>query len=142
MKDDACKATPHGQMSSYPHDSRTNLGYTYSLDKLSCVREFYFIHITFAYLVVLSGIACLLTRRWAREWHAMFGRAYIVSMLWCMATSLLVHNSGLPVAVLICFLFVLVGMTAGWGCAKLHQHFMHEAVIEATQRALQQNANL
>ena len=65
-------------------------------------------HIIFAYLVVLSGIACFVTRLHpaTRPWHALLGRTYIVCMLWCMATSLLIHNSGLPIAVCINFLFV------------------------------------
>jgi hypothetical protein len=144
-EDNACNITADGERGpSYPHDSRTNLDYTYSLDKLSCVRQFYFIHITFAYLVVLSGLACFLTRLHPplRKWHALFGRAYIVCMLWCMATSLLVHNTGLPVAVLICFVFVLAGMTAGWACIKVHQHTLQEAAMEAVQATLGTNRGI
>ena len=135
--DSACDDTAVAQ-SGYPHDSRDSVDYTYSLDKLSCVRQFYFIHMTFAYLVVLSGIACFLTRLFpeTRKWHAFFGRTYIICMLWCMATSLLIHNTGLPVGVLISFLFVLTGLTVGWGCVKLHQFYMHNQVIETVQEAL------
>jgi hypothetical protein len=124
--------------SSYPYDSRISLDYTYSMDKLSCVRELYFIHITFAYLVVLSGIACFTARLYPpiRQYHALFGRAYIVCMLWCMASSLLVHNTGLPVGVLISFFIVLFGLTAGWVCAKLHQNSIHASVLETVQKVL------
>ena len=133
--DDFACDTVFGEPEGYPYDTRMNLNYTYSLDKLSCVREAYFVHVTFAYLVVFSGIACFVSRldRRTYQWHAVCGRLYIVCMLWCMATSLLVHNSGLPVAVLICFLFVLVGLTAGWFCIKLHQGWMQGQVVAAVQ---------
>ena len=110
----AAAAALHG----YPYDSRATLDYTYTLDRLSCVRQMYFIHVTFAYLVVFLGIACMLCRihdAW-HKWHALFGRMYILCMLWCMGTSLLIHNVGLPVGVLISFLFVLVGLSIGWAC--------------------------
>ena len=141
--DSACDDTANAQ-SGYPHDSRISLDYTYSLDKLSCVRQFYFIHMTFAYLVVLSGIACFLTRLFpeTRKWHALFGRTYIICMLWCMATSLLIHNTGLPVGVLISFLFVLTGLTVGWGCVKLHQYYMHNQVIETVQEVIQRGGTV
>jgi len=137
MTDSACEgvALPTLITREYPKATRISLDYTYSLDKLSCVRQFYFIHLTFAYLVVLSGLACFTARLYPplRSWHALFGRSYIVCMLWCMATSLLVHNTGLPVAVLVCFLFVLLGLTLGWTCIKLHQQFLERAVVERVQ---------
>ena len=46
------------------------------------------------------------------------------------------HNSGLPIAVCISFLFVLLGLTLGWGCVKLHQHFMHEQILDEVQQKL------
>ena len=109
--------------SGYPDDTMTNTRYTYQLDKISCVRDVWFAHITFAYLIVLSGVGCLVTRcvdkyKWM---HIYFGRLYIIFMLWCMVTSLLVHNSGLPIAVLISFLWVIGGLTLGWIIIKLHQ---------------------
>jgi hypothetical protein len=135
-------ANTNTTVSGYPDDTRTSLDYTYTLDKLSCVRHFYFIHVTFAYLVVLAGFACLAARVCPplRAWHALFGRLYILLMLWCMATSLLVHNSGLPVAVLVCFLFVLLGITLGWGCIKLHQQRMQERVLDMVQAILKEAA--
>jgi hypothetical protein len=79
-----------------------------------------------------------------REWHAVFGRTYIVCMLWCMATSLLLHNTGLPVGVLISFFIVLFGLTAGWVCVKLHQHYVQQRVIVTVQSVLEKTgqANL
>ncbi len=49
-------------------------------------------------------------------------------MLWCMGTSLVIHNTGLPVAVLLSFLWVLGGLTFGWILIKKHQSIIeHEA---------------
>ena len=125
--------------SGYPDDSMTNSRYTYQLDKLSCVRDVWFAHVTFAYLIVLSGIGCLVTRcvdkyRWM---HVYFGRLYIIFMLWCMATSLVVHNSGLPIAVLISFLWVVGGLTLGWIIIKLHQLQMEKRVAELMNKKLE-----
>jgi hypothetical protein len=142
--DSACSpnTNPTAVPSEYPYDTRLSLDYTYSLDKLSCVRQIYFLHLTFAYLVVLSGIACFAARAIPSlfPYHALFGRTYILCMLWCMATSLLVHNSGLPVAVLVSFLFVLGGLTVGWGCVKMHQYFFLREVIGRMQERMRGRA--
>ena len=116
----------------YPHDTRHSLEYTYSLDRLSCVRQAYFVHITLAYLVFLSGLACIIARLVPslHQWHAMFGRLYILCMLWCMATSLLAHNVGLPVGVLVSFFIVLMGLSLGWVCIKVHQEHMRQKIVE------------
>jgi hypothetical protein len=139
MTDSACASAASSSTAlEYPKSTRVSLDYTYSLDKLSCVRQFYFIHLTFAYLVVLSGLACFAARLYPplHSWHAFFGRSYVVCMLWCMATSLLVHNSGLPVAVLVCFLFVLLGLTLGWVCIRIHQQCMEHAVMKVVQEKI------
>jgi hypothetical protein len=135
MTNNACVSTASSTSLEYPKSTRVSLDYTYSLDKLSCVRQFYFIHVTLAYLVVLSGLACFAARLYSplHSWHAFFGRTYVVCMLWCMATSLVVHNTGLPVAVLVGFLFVLLGLTLGWACIKLHQQAMERKVFEEVQ---------
>jgi hypothetical protein len=68
--------------------------------------------------------------------HVYFGRLYIIFMLWCVVTSLLAHNSGLPVAVLVSFLWVIGGLTAGWVVIKLHQLQMEGRVAEVMDRKL------
>ena len=105
----------------FPNDTMTNPQYTYSLNKVSCIRDAWFVHVTFAFLVVLSGIGCLMTRIVYKKLHVYFGRLYIICMLWCMGTSLVIHNTGLPIAVLTSFVWVLGGLTAGWILIKLHQ---------------------
>jgi hypothetical protein len=91
----------------------------------------YFIHVTLAYLVVLCGTMCLVCRVIWHPYHAMFGRLYIVCMLWCMGTSLLIHNTGLPAAVLVSFVWVVGGITVGWFLIKEHQN---RALIEMVNR--------
>ena len=129
--------------SSYPDDTMTNLKYTYQLDKISCIKEMWYIHITLAYTVIASGVCCLSTRIIYKWSHVYFGRLYIISMLWCMATSLVIHNTGLPIAVLISFLWVLGGLTVGWFVIKIHQNNMENSVsrlmsIELTSESKEQ----
>ena len=114
------------------YSSWDNLNYTYHYDKLSCVRAMYFVHVTLAYLTTFCGAACFVCRlsNKAMWLHAHFGRAYIILMLWLMATSLVLHNTGLPIAVLISFVCVLSGITMGWACIKWHQARMERRAIE------------
>ena len=101
----------------------TNLQYTYQYSKYSCSVTFYFLHVIAAYLVCISGLFCFITRlhQKIKFLHAWSGRFYILAMLYATATSLLIHNTGLPFAILISFLYVLVGMTIGWLLIKIHQ---------------------
>jgi len=114
------------------YSSLYNLDYTYQYDKLSCVRKMYFAHLTLAYLVTFCGAMCFVCRlsRCMMWLHAHFGRAYIVLMMWLMATSLVLHNTGLPIAVLMSFVCVLGGITIGWMCIKWHQAQMERMAFE------------
>ena len=96
---------------------------TYSFDKLSCLRTMYFAHMVFCYLTFLSGIGAFISRmhssiKWTHVW---FGRSYIIMILWTMATSLVIHNTGLPIATLVSFIWVLGGITIGWIIISIHQ---------------------
>ena len=53
--------------------------------------------------------------------HPHFGRAYIILMMRLMASSLVLHNTWLPIAALISFLCVLGSITFGWMCIEWHQ---------------------
>jgi hypothetical protein len=125
-------------------DSFTNPYYTYHYDKLSCLRDVYFAHVAFAYLVAIFGFAAMVSRLWerAKATHAWFGRLYIISMLWCTATSLLIHNTGLPIAVLWSFLWVLCGMTLGWFAIVVHKGKMRLLVMETLTEKLQDTNGL
>ena len=111
-------------------DTMTNLDYTYTLDKVSCVKGVWYIHVAFALLVILAGFGCLATRMVCHHMHVWFGRMYIICMFWCMGTSLVVHNTGLPVAVLISFVWVLSGLSLGWIMIKLHLSHVERKAYE------------
>jgi hypothetical protein len=104
------------------------LEYTFQESSLSCWVPFYYAHVAFAYLIFLAGIGAFLTRTITKFnfLHAYFGKLYIVFMLWGTATSLLVHNKGLPTGVLYSFLWVLVGLTVGWVAIIIHQKWRRE----------------
>jgi hypothetical protein len=93
-----------------------NPALTFHLDSYSCIRAVYYAHMALAYVTTAVGIGAFLSRiRPAWKWtHAWFGRAYILSMLWTTATSILIHNSGLPSGIIYVFLWCLGGMSLGW----------------------------
>lgn len=99
----------------------------------------YFAHVVFSYLVMIAGFGCLFSRFLPHtQWtHAWFGKLYFIAMLWAMGTSLLIHNSGLPAAVLISFVWVLAGMTIGWPLIALHQRQMQAKATKAVFERIQ-----
>jgi uncharacterized membrane protein len=101
--------------------SFTSIDYTFHFDKYSCVRQMWYFHIATAYIVAISGFLCFMTRLYYTNYHKLFGRIYILGMLWCTATSMLIHNTGLPLGVLISFVWVLGGLTIGWILISIHQ---------------------
>ena len=100
-----------------------SLAYTYDYSKYSCSVTFYFIHMVTAYLVFLTGIACFITRLHYKMTflHHWFGKLYILNMLYATASSLLIHNTGLPFAILISFAYVLGALTIGWILITIHK---------------------
>mmetsp|Transcript_20138 Transcript_20138/g.49476 ORF Transcript_20138/g.49476 Transcript_20138/m.49476 type:complete len:329 (+) Transcript_20138:384-1370(+) len=118
-----------------PQNTLFDPNLTYHWDKYSCVRDMYFAHVFFCYAIGLSGLACFITRihprvKWMHKW---FGQIYILSMIWATATSLLIHNTGLPAAVLISFLWVLSGLTVGWVAIKFHMSHIQTEALKAVQ---------
>lgn len=105
--------------------------YTYHYSKYSCLYEFYFIHIIFCYFIFLSGLGAFITRFHEKLHvaHPWFGRAYIISMIMSTASSLLIHNTGLPLAVLISFGYVLGGMIIGWMLIICHRERLYKRTI-------------
>mmetsp|Transcript_16091 Transcript_16091/g.28114 ORF Transcript_16091/g.28114 Transcript_16091/m.28114 type:complete len:323 (+) Transcript_16091:145-1113(+) len=116
---------------------------TYSFDKYSCMVEFYFAHLVFNYFVFLSGIACFITRIWVRyiHFHKWFGRIYILSMLWSTSTSLLINNTGLPLATLISFAAVMGGLTIGWIAILVYKLGVDNKVMAEAQERLMNVTN-
>eukprot|EP00567_Pseudictyota_dubia_P004344 CAMPEP_0197433386 /NCGR_PEP_ID=MMETSP1175-20131217/1277_1 /TAXON_ID=1003142 /ORGANISM="Triceratium dubium, Strain CCMP147" /LENGTH=336 /DNA_ID=CAMNT_0042961745 /DNA_START=229 /DNA_END=1239 /DNA_ORIENTATION=+ len=115
--------------------------YTYSYDKYSCVRTFYFVHIAFNYVIFVSGILAMLTRILPprfKAYHSWCGRTYILSMLWSTCASLLMNNTGLPLATLISFATCMVGLTVGWIIIILYKANVEAAARKVVQRRLKE----
>jgi hypothetical protein len=121
-------------------DSHLTFAYTSVMDKFSCVQAMYPIHITCCWFTFLSGLCAIVVRflSWYRHFafynafHLWCGRAYILGMLWTVATSSLIRNEGLPLATLISFLWVLGGLTFGWVVIRLdssHSRALHAAFM-------------
>ena len=100
--------------------------YTYHYSKYSCSTVFYFIHVVFCYIVFLSGLGSFITRLHSKikPAHQWFGRTYILSMLYATASSLLIHNTGLPLAVLYSFAICIGGLTVAWVLILLHKKWL------------------
>ncbi|KAI9350778.1 hypothetical protein BDR26DRAFT_508963 [Obelidium mucronatum] len=103
-------------------DSRENLEFTFVNDSLVCWTAFYMVHVFFAYLTAIVGILCMISRLHPRLYsaHHWLGKLYVIAMLWATASSLIIHNKGLPTGVIYSFLWVLLGLTFGWIAISLH----------------------
>ena len=115
-------------------DSLTNPDYTWSASAISCLRGALIGHYLCVYVVFLSGLGCILTRLvpGRPEWrlHSWCGWLYIVSMIWALGTSILIHNTGMPPAILFSFFFCLSGLTIGWFLIRLHQYKMQRKTLQ------------
>lgn len=105
--------------------------YTYQYSKYSCSTTFYYIHVSFSYLVFISGIFSFISRLHEKlhPIHEWSGRIYILSMLYATATSLLINNTGLPLGVLVSFCLCIGGLTIGWFLILKHKKDMNDKVI-------------
>ena len=121
-----------------------NFEYTYDFSKYSCSVSFYYIHLITAYLVFLSGIACFITRIHSKLYflHHWFGKLYILSMLYATASSLLIHNTGLPFAILISFGYVLVALTIGWILITIHKIQLNKKVLKSINLKIENNNSI
>lgn len=113
-----------------PDTSITSLDYTYAFSKYSCVSWVYPLHIIFAYLVVLSGFLAIISRVIPKltPYHTTFGMWYFIWMFWCMASSVLIHNAGLPMPIIVSFLYMLFSISIGWNAIKIHTRRFQKAL--------------
>ncbi|KAJ3410414.1 hypothetical protein HDV05_003825 [Chytridiales sp. JEL 0842] len=120
------------------HPSLFDLTYTYHYDKYSCISYFYQIHVVMSFIIMFAGFGCFITRVWDRiKWmHVWFGRLYILAMLYSTASSLLIHNTGLPLGSLVSFIHVMIGLGFGWFVIGLHQQNVKKAALERLQQRL------
>lgn len=127
---------PNGE--DFSNFSSDDLSYTVSFSKISCWYPMYYGHIIFCYLIVFSAIGCFVTRLHPilMPGHVWCGRAYIISMLWSTATSMLIHNTGLPVGVLFSFMWVLGGMTVAWILILVHRDMMDKKAFERVAKKI------
>ena len=108
--------------------------YTYHYSKYSCSTAFYFIHVVFCYIIFLSGLGAFITRLHSKmkPAHQWFGRTYILAMLYATASSLLIHNTGLPLAVLYSFAICIGGLTIAWILILLHKSWLDNIILNRT----------
>lgn len=118
--------------------STVDLEYTVAWSKITCWRPMYFAHVFWCYIISLSGIACMVSRMHPslHKFHAWSGRVYVISMIWATATSLLIHNTGLPPAVLISFVWVLGGMCLAWILIIIHRDNLNSKALALAGEAL------
>ncbi|KAJ3068195.1 hypothetical protein HDU98_008634 [Podochytrium sp. JEL0797] len=90
----------------FSSDSSQSLDFTYVNDALVCWKPFYYIHIVWCYLAVISGFGCIVSRIHPKVYYLHFwmGLGYNISILWSTVSSLLITNQGIPVGALYTFL--------------------------------------
>lgn len=108
---------------------------THIMGKLSCDRAGYYMHISFCWCVFITGIGAMVSRVWApAKWtHKWWGRAYGMFMLWATGSSMIIHNSGLPLFTLKLFLVLMICLPLGWYVILLHQSNMQRNAIASVQ---------
>jgi len=128
--------TDHTQSSSF-----YSAKYTSSYNKYSCIEEFYYIHVTCCWVTFLSGVFCVLARliRQIKWLHAWFGRLYILAMLFSTASSLLINNEGLPLAVLVNFAYCMSFLAIGWFIVIIYRQNMDRIATDIAMQRISSN---
>eukprot|EP01129_Flabellula_baltica_P008126 TRINITY_DN31_c0_g1_i1.p1 TRINITY_DN31_c0_g1~~TRINITY_DN31_c0_g1_i1.p1 ORF type:complete len:258 (+),score=29.76 TRINITY_DN31_c0_g1_i1:53-826(+) len=118
--------------------SLTDLSYTYAYSKYICIDWVYPLHILFSYTVVLMGILAILARVVPQiaKFHVWFGRFFVVFMFWAMASSLLIHNTGMPLAIIISFLILLITLSIGWIAIRWWSTKKTEQITKAVEERI------
>lgn len=112
-----------------------SLDTTWHNSKITCAKWAWYFHVILCYITFFAGIGAMLSRLHSRvKWtHVWFGRIYVIAMLWNTATSLLIHNTGLPVNTVILFGVIMLGIAIAWPIIMIHQNLMREKAVDAVQ---------
>jgi len=116
-----------------------NPNITVSYDKISCMREFFFLHLAMNYIIFISGIVCFITRLLPNKYkfiHAWSGRIYVISMLWTTTSSLLINNTGLPLSTLILFGNVNIALALGWIIIVIYKERMNSQALDKVNKGI------
>jgi len=99
--------------------------------KVSCDVFYYPWHIATGYFMVIAGFVCFATRLpWLAKWrwvHLHSGRVFMLSYLWCTASSLLITRTGIPRPILFFMFMMLVAATVGWYAIRVAAVRWHAA---------------
>jgi uncharacterized membrane protein (DUF485 family) len=119
-------------------NTTVDLTYTYVMDKWSCMRGAYYLHVYCCFIMFLAGCACFATRlidsyKWT---HLYFGRLYVIAMFMATVFATLIHNSGLSLGVLVSFIFVTTGMVLGWIVIRFHQTKLERDAYDMVEKKL------
>jgi len=134
--------TSSTQMNLTDHTSTSSVYDRYitvSYDKISCMREFFFLHLAMNYIIFISGIVCLITRLMPNKYkfiHAWSGRVYVISMLWTTTSSLLINNTGLPLSTLILFGNVNIALAIGWIIIVIYKEQMNRKALDIVDKRI------
>lgn len=126
-------------------DSWETGSYTWAQSSLSCVKEAMTAHLFFGYMIAFTGFGALVTRvlpdkyKWIHKW---MGRGYILSMFWCTATAIMVHNYGQPMAIIWSFFLLMVAMTLGYVIIGFHQSWIQKSATERVTQKLKENGKM
>jgi hypothetical protein len=96
---------------------------------------------TLAYLEVLSGALALLSRAIPRlhPYHIYFGRTFMMAMYFTSASSILIHNTGMPRSIIFFMTLMFFSMTIGFGVIRFAQQRFQNDMIKKADEILKQN---
>jgi hypothetical protein len=95
---------------------------------------------TLAYLEVLSGVLALLSRAIPKlhPYHIYFGRTFMMAMYFTSASSILIHNTGMPRSIIFFMTLMFFSMTIGFGVIRFaQQRFQNDLITKADEILIQ-----
>lgn len=104
---------------------------TESFSKVSCIAWMFPVHIALAYLLVASGVGALVSRvvPQFKHTHVYFGRTFLLTMLFCEGSAMLITNTGLPRSIIGFFVIMLVSVSLGFLLIRTAQARFADATL-------------